>query len=121
MGNILLICLLFLCVAALYRWGKPILHALRRFDARNARRQQEQFAARFDPNAHFRETMRLAEEQIEEIIEVPGPVTHYLFNGEEYDRREEAEAVRAAMVFEKARGFYVELDTIYLGKRDRAR
>lgn len=121
MANIVLICLLFLTVAALYRWGKPILQALRRFDARNARRKQEQFAARFDPNAHFRETMRLAEEQVEEITEVPGPVTRYLFNGEEYDRREDAEAVRAAMVFEKARGFYVELDTIYLGKRDSAR
>jgi len=98
-----------------------MLHALRRFDARNARRKQEQFAARFDPNAHFRETMRLAEEQVEEITEVPGPATIYLFNGEEYDRREEAEAVRAAMVFEKARGFYVELDTIYLGRRRSAR
>jgi len=122
-GNILLICLFFLAVASLYRWGKPMLHALQRFDARNARRKQEQFAARFDPNAHFRETMRLAEEQVEEITEIadPGAVTRYLFNGEEYDQREDAEAVRAAMVFEKARGFYVELDTIYLGKRDSAR
>lgn len=123
MGNIVLICLLFLAVAALYRWGRPILQALRRFDARNARRKQEQYAARFDPNAHYRETMRLAEEQVEEITEVthPGPLTRFLFDGEEYDRREDAEAARAAMVFEKARGFYVELDTIYLGRRGGAR
>ena len=123
MGNIILICLLFLALAALYRWGRPILHALRRFDARNARRKQEQFAARFDPNAHFRETMRLAEEQVEDITEIAdsGPVMRFLFNGEEYDRREDAEAARAAIVFEKARGFYVELDTIYLGRRGGAR
>jgi hypothetical protein len=108
-------------VAALYRWGAPILDALRRFDARNVRRKQEQFAARFDPNAHFRETMRLAEEQVEEVTEIAGPVARYLFNGEEYARRDEAEAARAAIVHEKARGFYVELDTIYLGRRDRAR
>ena len=123
MGNIVLICLLFLIVAALYRWGGPILQALRRFDARNAMRQQEQRAARFDPNAHYRETMRLAEEQVEEITEItdPGPVTRFLFNGEEYDRREDAEAARMIVVIEKARGFYVELDTIYLGRRGRAR
>ncbi len=123
MGNIVLICLAFLAVAALYRWGKPIMQALRRFDARNARRKQEQFAARFDPNAHYRETMRLAEEQVEEIIEItdPGPVTRFLFNGEEFDRREDAEAARMLVVIEKARGFYVELDTIYLGRRRGAR
>ena len=123
MRNIVIICLLFLVVVALYRWGAPILQALRRFDARNARRQQEQHAARFDPNAHYRETMRLAEEQVEEVTEVtdPGPVTRFLFNGEEYDRREDAEAARTIMVIEKARGFYVELDTIYLGRRGGAR
>lgn len=99
------------------------MQALRRFDARNVRRKQEQFAARFDPNAHYRETMRLAEEQVEEITEItdPGPVTRFLFNGEEYDRREDAEAARVALVFEKARGFYMELDTIYLGRRGGAR
>jgi len=116
--NIILICLAFLAVAALYRWGRPILDALRQFDARNARRQREQSAARFDPDAHYRETMRLADEQVEEIVELtePGPVTRYLFNGEEYDRREDAEAARVAIVIEKARGFYIELDTIYLGR-----
>jgi hypothetical protein len=108
----------FLCAAALYRWGGTILEVLRRFDSRNAMRQAEQSAARFDPDAHYRETMRLADEQVERIMEFtePGPTKRYLFNGEEYDRREDAEAARIAMVIEKARGFYVELDTIYLGR-----
>jgi hypothetical protein len=120
LGNIVLICLSFFGVAALYRWGKPILDALRRFDARNVQRKQEQNAARFDPNAHYRETIRRAEEQVEEIAELsdPGPVTRFLFNGEEYDRREEAEEARMKIVIEKARGFYIELDTIYLGRQD---
>lgn len=123
MENIIFICLGFLAIAALYRWGGPILAALRRFDERNIRRKQEQNAARFDPNAHYRETMRLAEEQVEEITEFtePGPVTIYLFDGEEYDRREDAQAAREKIVFEKARGFYIELDTIYLGRRGRSR
>jgi len=118
LGNIVLICLTFLGVVALYRWGGPILAALRRFDARNVQRQQEQSAARFDPDAHYRETIRLAEEQVEEITELtdPGPVTRFLFNGEEYDRREDAEEARMTQVIEKARGFYIELDTIYLGR-----
>lgn len=123
MGNIVLICLSFLGVAALYRWGRPILDALRRFDARNVQRQQEQSAARFDPNAHYRETIRRAEEQVEEITELkePGPVTRFLFNGEEYDRREDAEEARMKIVIETARGFYIELDTIYLGRRGGSR
>nr|TFG55304.1 MAG: hypothetical protein E4H34_00755 [Hyphomicrobiales bacterium] len=118
MENIVLICMVFFGAAALYRWGRPILAALRRFDARNARRQEEQRMARFDPDAHYRETMRLADEQVEQIAEftAPGPVKRYIFNGEEYDRLEEAEAARMAIVIEKARGFYVELDTIYLGR-----
>ncbi len=123
MENILLICLVFLGIAALYRWGGAILAALQRFDARNVRRQQEQSAARFDPNAHYRETIRLAEEQVEEITEItdPGPVKRYLFNGEEFDHREDAEAARMTLVIEKARGFYIELDTIYLGRRGGSR
>ena len=118
MENIILICVIFLGGVALYRWGRPILAALRRFDARNAKRQAEQSAARFDPDAHYRETMRLADEQVEDIVEFtePGPVKRYLFDGEEYDRREDAETARIAKVIEMARGFYVELDTIYLGR-----
>ena len=117
--NVLLICLIFIAAAAAYRWRKALLAPLRRFDQRNAARIREQAEARGDPNAHYKETLRLAEEQVEEIIETPDtePLKRFYFDGEEFDRREDAEAARRAKVVAIARGFYVDLDTIYLGRR----
>jgi hypothetical protein len=118
-SNVLFIGFAFIAAAAAYRWRNFLLAPLRRFDARNAARIREQQESRGDPNAHFRETLRLAEEQVEEIFETPDsdPLKRFYFDGKEFDNREDAEDARREKIIEKARGYYIELDTIYLGRR----
>jgi hypothetical protein len=107
-----------LIVAAILVYGfrAPILRVLRRFDRRNAARQAEQMRERSDPVAHFRHTLQLAEEQVEEIAEIAThdertatPVTRYVFQGEIFATRRDAEKARAAVVGQIARGFYADL------------
>ncbi|HEY0105546.1 MAG TPA: hypothetical protein VGB91_05630, partial [Rhizomicrobium sp.] len=75
-------------VAALvvYRWRDAIAAALRRFDAQNVRRIADQEHEKSDPLAHYRHTLRTAEEQVETVSEIVvsdarlgTPVTRYLF------------------------------------------
>jgi hypothetical protein len=44
-------------------------------------------------------------------------VERFVFLGEQYATRREAEAVRHAAIIEKAREFYMELDQMYLSRR----
>ncbi len=111
----------------LYGFRDRILTALRRFDARNTRRRAEEARALMDRYAHYRQTVAFAEEQIEPVATLTvsdsrtgEPVTRYVFLGEQYATRKEAEAVRHATVVEKAREFYVDLDQIYLSRRKRS-
>lgn len=107
----------FLAVAILiYRYHRAVLDALRRFDARNVKRIEEQARARTDPLAHFHETLKTAEEQVEEIQEVTvrdarlgTPTTRFVFEGEQFLTRDDAERVRAAKIGSIARNYYVEL------------
>jgi len=107
----------FLAVAILiYRYHRAVIDALKRFDARNVQRIEEQAQARVDPLAHFRETMKTAEEQVEEIHEVTvqdarlgTPVTRFVFEGEQFLTRDDAERVRAAKIGTIARNYYVDL------------
>jgi hypothetical protein len=121
MWNLLILVAGLAVLALLYRWRGPILGAVRRFDARNAQRQADEFWSRFDPKAHYRQTLALAEEQVEEIATVKqadgktGLVfPHYLFNGEIFANREDVEAARQAKIIETARVFYQELDAATL-------
>lgn len=100
-----------------------ILAALRRFETNNALRRAEEARALFDRNAHYRQTVRFAEEEVEEVakLTVPDertgePVTRYVFLGEQFATRKDAEAARYAAVIEKAREFYKDLDRIYLSR-----
>ena len=100
----------------LYHYHRRVGDALRRFDARNVKRIAEQERARTDPLAHFRETIRTAEEQVEDVSEIPvaderlgTPVTRYLFEGRQYASRIEAENVRAEKIRAIAHNYYVEL------------
>jgi hypothetical protein len=108
-GFILLLMLVF-------GYRECILDVLRRFDRRNAQRQLEQMQERTDPAAHFRHTMKLAEEQVEDVSEIESfdprtatPVTRYVFQGETFAHRLEAEKARAEAIGQIARGFYAEL------------
>ena len=105
-----------LAAIVLYRFHKPILAALARFDASNLARKFEEARDRRDRLAHYRHTVRLAEEQVDDIVETVAsdertatPVTLFVFAGETFVTREDAEAARNAAILAKARDFYAEL------------
>ncbi len=109
---------LLLALLLVFGLRERIVAVLRRFDRRNAERQIEQIQERSDPVAHFRHTLKLAEEQVEEISEITAsdertatPVIRYIFQGETFATRNEAEKARAQAVGQIARGFYAELPT----------
>jgi len=66
------------------------------------------------------------EEQIEPVTQITvndertgQPVTRYLFLGTWYATRKDAEETRYALVIEKAREFYTDLDRVFLSPRRR--
>ena len=126
MSNLLTLALILFAAVLLYGLRDRLLAALRRFDARNARRRADEARALMDRYAHYRQTVEFAEEQVEPVATLTvsdsrtgEPVTRYVFLGEEYATRKEAEASRHAAVIEKAREFYIDLDRIYLSRRRR--
>ena len=116
---------LFIAVLlVLYRFRDEIAAALARFDARNVKRIEDEQRDRSDPIAHFRHTLKVAEEQVEEVSETTvhderlgTPVTRYVFEGEKFATRAEAERVRADKIRAIARGFYVELPTALAARK----
>ena len=103
-----------------------ILAGLKRFEANNARRRAEEARALFDKYSHYRQTVQFADEEVEEVAKLVvadertgQPVTRYVFLGEQFATRKEAEAARYAAIIEKAREFYKDLDRIYLSGRRR--
>jgi hypothetical protein len=108
----------------LYRYRAPFVLALRRFDSRNRDRIEEEISDRRDPVAHYKHTLRLAEEQVEEIGEIATrdsrtgePLTRYVFEGEQFASRDEAEAARQRSIVSKARQFYMELPAALANRR----
>ncbi|MGZ6005881.1 MAG: hypothetical protein ACXWKS_00320 [Rhizomicrobium sp.] len=102
----------------IYRFRRDIVAAFVRFDHRNVKRIEDEQRDRTDPIAHFRHTLRVAEEQVEEVSEITvpderlgTPVTRFVFEGEQFATRFDAERVRAEKIRSIARGFYVELAT----------
>jgi hypothetical protein len=115
-----------LIVAALlvYRFRHLILSRLRRFDQNNVARIAQQERDKTDPLAHYRHTLRTAEEQVEDVIaliepdeRLGTPVTRYLFEGERFMTREEAERVRAEKIRAIARGYYQDLPVALAERR----
>ncbi|MGD0190922.1 MAG: hypothetical protein ABSD74_09300 [Rhizomicrobium sp.] len=116
---------LIAALIVLYAFRNRILAWLRRFDQRNTLRRLEELRDRRDNLAHFRHTLRLAEEQVEDIGELIAPdartgtpVTLYLFEGERYLSRDDAEAARNEVVIARARAFYEELPKALAERRD---
>lgn len=117
---VLLIGLLLL----IYRFQHPLRAALRRFDARNVGRIREQEVEKSDPLAHFKHTLKTAEEQVEDVSEIAAldarlgtSVTRYVFEGEQFATRREAENVRAEKIRAIARGYYADLPTALAERR----
>lgn len=108
----------------IYRYRHDIVAALTRFDARNVKRIEDEQRDKSDPIAHFRHTLKVAEEQVEDIGEITvsdeklgTPVTRYVFEGEQFASRFDAERVRAEKIRAIARGFYVELPTALAARK----
>ncbi len=124
MSDLIILAVIFVILVTLYKFRTRIFIALRRFDASNAMRRYEELRDRHDRFAHYKHTVRLAEEELEDVgtIVVPDertgqPITRFLFLGNQYATRNEAEMARRAAVMAKARDFYLDLDNLYLGKR----
>lgn len=100
----------------IYRYQRQVIASLRRFDERNVERIQREMEDKRDSLAHYRHTASVAEEQVEEIMEIDGiderlgtRVTRYVFEGELFATRDEAEAARQRSIIAKARAYYKEL------------
>ena len=122
--NLLMFAVVLALVAVFLVFRERIVGAFKRFDQRNQARRVEEARALFDGYAHYRQTVELAEEQVEEVtkfrttdVRTGEPAEAYVFLGVHYATRREAETVRHAAIIEKAREFYMELDQIYLGRR----
>jgi hypothetical protein len=116
MRDLLTMAGLVLAGLLIYAYSPRISAALRRFDERNIARRQQEAIDKKDRLAHYKHTLLLAEEQVEQVGEFAATdertgqkVTRYLFEGETFLTREEAEEVRNEAVLSKARAFYVEL------------
>jgi len=108
----------------LYRFGPRLLAALKRFDEENQERIARERRERGDVTAHFRHTFDVAQEQVEEIVEVTEPdprtgtpATRYAFEGIWYAERRDAERARAKKIGDIARGFYNDLPTALASRR----
>ncbi len=100
----------------IYRYHPEILAMLKRFDDRNRARIAGEERDKADSLAHYRHTLTLAEEQVEEVGEITlsdsrtaTPIKRYVFEGEHFATRRDAERAREEKVRAKARAFYTEL------------
>ena len=122
-----LIVTFFVLVAGIlvYRYHREIIAVVKRFDERNRARIEADERDRSDSLAHFRHTLKLAEEHTEAVSEITlsdprtaTPVTRYIFEGEQFAARREAERARADKVRAKARVFYIELPRALTSRGD---
>lgn len=108
----------------LYRFWPRIWQALQRFDAENHARIRQERDDRRDSSAHIRHAINIAAEQVEAVatIEERDPRTAtqrtlFVFEGERYATRDEAEAARAEKIGTIARGFYHDLPRALVERR----
>lgn len=114
--ELILTSLFIAALLVVFRFRYRIAAAVRRFDDTNIQRIKDQEAERADPLAHFKHTLRAAEEQVEDVSELTlrdvrlgTPVTRYVFEGQYYATREEADFMRAEKIRAIARNYYREL------------
>ena len=119
MTNVFWSCAFVLVCIAFYRFGLPWL---KRFDAANVARIEQQARDKADANAHIRHALEVADEQVEEVQEIKtGDFTRYLFEAQAFVTRDEAEEMRARRVGVIARRFYDDLPAALAGASERGR
>jgi hypothetical protein len=128
LSNLITVAILLSAALLAYAAHRPVLAALRRFEARNAERRLQEIKSAMDRYAHYRQTLQFVDEQIEPVTPVTArdertgePVTRYVFLGTPYGTLKDTEAARYAVVVEKAREFYVDLDRVFLSRWRRSR
>lgn len=116
---------LILAGILLYHFREKWLGVLKRFDEANVARLEEERRDRSDPSSHFKHTLRMAGEEVEEVQEIEvmdertgDSVKRYLFGAETFATREDAEEARNIVIVAKARIFYRHLPT-HLAARNR--
>lgn len=117
--------ILIVALAILAYWlGPKFVAAFKHFDDENRERILGEMRDRRDHNAHIRHTLAVAGEQVEEIVEITEtdprtatPVTRYVFEGERFASRDEAEKVRAEKIGNIALGFYRDLPRAMTARR----
>jgi len=124
--NLLTLALFFFAGALFYRFKNRVLAPFRRFEAKNAQRRADEARALFDRYAHYRQTLQVAEEQVEAVEKIRvadertgQPVERFLFQAVQYATLADAEAARYAEVVGKARDFYTDLDRNWLPRHGR--
>jgi hypothetical protein len=125
MRDLLSTAAVLLAAILIYGLRTPILAALKRFDSKNTARRLQEARDRSDHLAHFRHTLQLADEQVEQIGELTvadartgAPVRLFVFEGERFLSRDDAEAARNEVVAAKARTFYQELPKALMQRGD---
>ena len=115
-ANLITTALFVLVGILLVRFWPQISGAVNRFDAQVRERRAQEIRDRSDATAHFRHTLKLAEEQVDVVssITVPDertgqPVIRFLFEGETFASEEDAKCVREDKVRSIARRFYMDL------------
>ena len=125
MANLLTTFVAIVIGILIYHFRARIWGVVQRFDARNRARIEEEERDRGDNLAHFRHTLKLAEEQVEQVSEIrysdsrtATPLIAYVFEGQRFGSRERAEEARTDKVRAKARGFYMELPLALTSRDD---
>ena len=115
-ANLLTTALLVLAGILLVRFWPQISGAVSRFDAQVRDRRAQEIQDRSDATAHFRHTLKLAEEQVDDVTGITvadertgQPVTRWLFEGETFATERDARLAREDRVRSIARGFYMDL------------
>ena len=115
-ANLITTALFVLAGILLVRFWPRISGTVNRFDAQVRDRRMQEIRDRADALAHFRHTLKLAEEQVDVVsaVTVPDertaqPVTRWLFEGEAFATEEDAKRVREDKMRAIARGFYMDL------------
>lgn len=128
MSDLITVVVVLMAGLTAYAVHRPVIAAFRRFEAKNAERRLQEYKSAMDRYAHYRQTVQFVDEQIEPVMretvadERTGePVTRYVFLGMQYGTLKDAEAARHAVVVEKAREFYVDLDRVFLSRFRRSR
>jgi hypothetical protein len=107
----------------IYRFNRQAIAALKEFDRRNIARITQEQEDRRDGFAHFRHTADVASEQVEDVLEIDAiderlgtSVKRYVFEGETFATRDEAESARQRAIVAKARAFYQDLPAALIGR-----